>query len=264
MPPRGWTGHTSRRAFLDGYLDAYETSKKDSSDLEKFMLKVVAAYFKRYHWSLTDKEEPIEGHEYSEPDADDTDALNKKKEIIDKKTTVSLFCMSCVDVRNPDPILCQQIRRFFPNHGLAHKAAVNTRQTTPAPRLSATPHPDALPTVAAPSAGLTQPVGKKPVRPPILQTYWLSHRERLEPQYKEWQKTHRTAGKMGINTWNTFVDESWSAEPTTLQDQIKMANAEHWAEELDAWANLGLLPINADTQQRYGFSKTLWPSLTLQ
>lgn len=95
------------------------------------MKKVTSDYFACYHWSLGDAEEPVEDKVYDEPDSDDEDALNAKAKVINARTKVGLSQTFHVQTSPFLMSLCQQIRKFFPNHGHAHKAAVKTKQSTP-------------------------------------------------------------------------------------------------------------------------------------
>lgn len=103
----------------------------------------------------------------------------------------------------------------------------------------------ALSTVLA----LHQPNSKKPLRPPVMLTYWNTHRERLEPQYKAYQARTQSAGRKGIHTWNSFVAESWSSEPAATQEQVRATNVEQYADQLELWVNLGAQPMDANTQK---------------
>jgi hypothetical protein len=47
-----------------------------------------AEYFKVYHWSIPETEEPVPGKVYPEPDANDEPGQRRKEDIIHKKREV--------------------------------------------------------------------------------------------------------------------------------------------------------------------------------
>lgn len=81
MAPKGWAACSSRKLWLDSKMDEYCLAKAEGA-LASWWPGLYDRYFKEYHWSLADDEEPVKGTLYADAEPKDATALlaqEKKK-----------------------------------------------------------------------------------------------------------------------------------------------------------------------------------------
>jgi hypothetical protein len=93
MPKKTWAASTSRKDFMDGYGEDYHKSRLlGKKGKDEFFEKFFHDYFKKYHWSLDDKEEPSPGTAYAEPET--REGQEAKEKAIQEKKKVSSYYFS--------------------------------------------------------------------------------------------------------------------------------------------------------------------------
>lgn len=93
MAPKGWAALTSRKVWFESKINAYIRAKA-AGTLESWWAGTLDEFFIKYHWSLSDEEEPVTGAVYVEPGADEVDRKIEKELAMARKEMVRCLCGS--------------------------------------------------------------------------------------------------------------------------------------------------------------------------
>lgn len=88
MAPHQWSEGTSRHDWLHSRGATYQESLRTKTKVS-FLEKLYHDWFQTYHWSLSNKEEPIPGAVYPEP-TDGAGMLKKNINIVAKKDVCTI------------------------------------------------------------------------------------------------------------------------------------------------------------------------------